>query len=63
MEKVIYIGALAVETDNFLIASNIALKALESNQVRGKSFYKGKSYRWSTIQQYEHHQGFEVQKL
>lgn len=58
MSNVIYIGAVAVETDSVLTAAKVAAKATETDTVRGTITVAGKKHRWSTIQQYEQHGGF-----
>ena len=55
---VTYIGSVAVETQNILVAAKVAAKASRADAVRGSVKVDGKPYRWSTIQQYEHHEGF-----
>jgi len=52
------IGNIVVDTDSILIAIDIARMALKKDAVRGKIRYQGKTYQWSTYQQYEHHNGF-----
>lgn len=55
--NVIYIGSIVVETESLLIASKVASEIANSNAVRGTVPIDGKEYRWSTIQQYEYHEG------
>jgi hypothetical protein len=57
-----YIGSLVVDTTNIATAAQVAAKALNKDAVRGAITVDGKRYRWSTIQQYEYHDGFEQRK-
>lgn len=59
----IYIGAIAVETTSILTAAKIAAKAAHKNAVRGTVTVDGKRHRWSTIQQYEYHNGFSYRDV
>lgn len=56
---VIYIWAVAVETDSLLTAAAVLGKIEEAGGVRGTVEHGGEKIRWSTIQQYERHGGFE----
>ncbi len=59
---VTYIGSVAVDTTNLATAAQVAAKAIKKDAVRGTITVGGKRYRWSTIQQYEYHGGFEQSK-
>lgn len=56
------IGSVVVETSNILTASKVALKAARKAAVRGSIKIGGRYYRWSTLQQFEQHNGFTKQE-
>lgn len=54
----IAIGNLVIETASLIEAIHIAKGIKFNDAVRGTTRYHGKPIRWSTLQQYEYHQGF-----
>ena len=57
------VGAIVVETDDAIIAIKVVGKIMREGPtdevgVRGVVVIEGKTYRWSTLQQYEYHDGF-----
>ena len=58
----VYIGHIAVDTDSILTASRVAIRATQKDAMRGTVTVGGKRYRWSTIQQYEYHDGFTAKR-
>ena len=59
---VTFIAQFAVETDSILTANKVALKALKKDAVRGSVTVSGQKVRWSTLQQYNYHNGFTRRK-
>lgn len=62
-DAVIYAGAVVVETESVSVAATVAAEAGRADAVRGAVVVGGRSYRWSTIQQYERHGGFVATDL
>ena len=62
MKPIIKIANLVIETDSLLTASMLIKRIIKKDAVRGTIQYHGKKIRWSTLQQYDYHNGFTAKK-
>lgn len=58
IKEVIFIGNVVVETDSLLVATDVAMEAIKKKAVNGVITINGDSYRWSSLQQFNQHNGF-----